>query len=71
MAMDEEKTRSDQDEVSVRGCSDAAAVGASGAVSFEQALQDWEQEMDEVFEANRAAEQLSAEDFAVRINAKA
>lgn len=46
-------------------------MSASAPVSFDQALQDWELEMDEVFEANRAAEQLSAEDFAVRINAKA
>lgn len=48
----------------------STAATASGSVSFEQALRDWEQEMEQVFEANRAAEQLSAEDFAVRINAK-
>jgi hypothetical protein len=51
--------------------SQAALEGTSVAVSFEQALQDWEKEMEQVFEANRAAERLSAEDFAIRINAKA
>ena len=44
---------------------------ASAPVSFEEALQDWEKEMEHDFEANRAAEQLSAEDLAIRINAKA
>jgi hypothetical protein len=70
MAKDEEKTRNKQ--LDAPGLNpDAAALSASGPVSFEQALQEWEQEMDQIFEANRAAEQLSAEDFAVRINAKA
>ncbi len=70
MVMDEKNTRNEREEVpGVQA--DTTAMSASGPVSFEQALQDWEQEMDEVFEANRAAEQLSAEDFAVRINAKA
>jgi hypothetical protein len=49
----------------------AAESGTALPVSFDQALQDWEQEMELVFEENRAAEQLSAEDLAIRINAKA
>jgi hypothetical protein len=49
----------------------AAETGANLPVSFDQALNDWEQEMEQVFEANRASEQLSAEDLAIRINAKA
>ena len=44
---------------------------ASEPVSYEQALQDWESEMADVFEADRAAEQLGAEDLAIRINARA
>ena len=40
-------------------------------MTFEEALRELEQEMEKDFEANRAAERLSAEDFAVRINAKA
>jgi hypothetical protein len=69
MAMDEKKTRNEQEAPGVH--SDTAAVRASGPVSFEQALRNWEQEIDQIFEANRAAEQLSAEDLAIRINAKA
>ena len=47
------------------------AIAAEDAATFEQALQTWEQEMERVFEDNRAAEQLSAEDLAIRINTKA
>lgn len=63
MANQENRTRNEEEALRVSG--------RSGPVSFEEAMQEWEQEMEQVFEANRAAEQLSAEDFAVRINAKA
>jgi len=46
-------------------------ISASSPLSFEEALEKWEEDMTEVFEDSRAAEQLSAEDFAVRINVKA
>jgi hypothetical protein len=36
--------------------------------SFRAAIAKWEEEMSHVFEANRAAERLTAEDYAVRIN---
>lgn len=45
--------------------------GSAVKVSFEKALEEWEKRMEEDFEANRAAERLGAEDFAVRVNAKA
>lgn len=54
-------------EISDRAC----VAAAGGKVTFEEALRELEQEMEKDFEANRAAERLSAEDFAVRINAKA
>ena len=47
------------------------ATAAQDSVSFEQALENWEQEMQDVTDADRAAEQLSAEDLAIRINTKA
>lgn len=40
-------------------------------VSFEEALRKWEKEMGPEIEANRKAEQLTAADYAVTINARA
>lgn len=45
--------------------------GGAVKVSFEKALEEWEKQMEKDFEANRAAERLGAEDFAIRVNAKA
>jgi hypothetical protein len=51
----------------------AKPIGASGdrepGGEFEKAMEGWEREMHAEFEANRAAERLSADDFAIRINA--
>lgn len=69
MAKDEKQRANEQE--AQQAHAERTVVSAPSAVSFDQALEDWEQEMGEVFEATRAAEQLSAEDFAVRINAKA
>jgi hypothetical protein len=60
----------DRDTIVAPQSNSAHEVG-SVPVTFEKALQDWELEMEHVFEANRAAEQLGAEDLAIRINAKA
>lgn len=46
-------------------------IESHSKVSFEQALSKWESELEEDFQADRAAEQLGADDFAIRINAKA
>jgi hypothetical protein len=47
-------------------------AAAGKKLSFEQALKFWEEyEMKKDFEVNRAAERLSANDLAIRVNAKA